>query len=160
MAGARSLPADLCARLGDVSSLLPKASNGTAPVTLTQGGTTAITCEVGSSRKKVTGYTAAGLKVTITPYAGSGAGQAPFTPTQMATKALSRSPMNTLADRPYPTKTSRSAKGLAGESWTVRTLVQRADIVVLVEYTANPINADTAEKAALGLADRAIWETK
>ena len=35
---ARSMPADLCARLGDVSSLLPKASSSTAPVTLVQGG--------------------------------------------------------------------------------------------------------------------------
>ena len=42
----------------------------------------------------------------------------------------------------------------------VRALVQRADIVVQVDYTANPIDADTAEKAAIALADRAIWETK
>jgi hypothetical protein len=68
--------------------------------------------------------------------------------------------MNALSNRPYPTKTSRSANGVAGQSWTVRALVQRADIVVQVDYTANPIDANTAEKAALVLADRAIWETK
>ena len=68
--------------------------------------------------------------------------------------------MKAVAERPYPTKASRSANGVAGESWTVRALVQRADIVVQVDYTANPIDADTAEKAALVLADRAIWETK
>ncbi len=159
---ARSMPADLCARLGDVSILLPKASSGTAPVTMIQGGSTSITCEAGSSRSKVFGYAAAGLKVTITPYGGqdAGAGSPPFTPDQVAKKAFTRSPMKALSNRPYPTKTSRSANGAAGESWTVRALVQRADIVVQVDYTANPIDANTAEKAALVLADRAIWETK
>jgi len=38
--------------------------------------------------------------------------------------------------------------------------VQRADVVVLVDYTANPIDADAAQQAALALADRAIWESK
>lgn len=159
---ARSMPADLCARIGDVSDLLPKASSGQEPVVMVQGGTSVITCEAGSSRSKVAGYTAAGLKMTVTPYAGmdAGAGNLPFTPTQIAKKAFTRSPMNARQNRPYPTKTSRSANGLAGESWTVRALVQRADVVVQVDYTANPIDADTAEKAALVLADRAIWETK
>lgn len=159
---ARSMPADLCARLGDVSILLPKASSGTAPVTMIQGGSTSITCEAGSSRSKVNGYAAAGLKVTITPYGGqdAGAGNLPSTPDQVAKKAFTRSPMNALSNRPYPTKTSRSANGVAGQSWTVRALVQRADIVVQVDYTANPIDANAAEKAALVLADRAIWETK
>jgi len=160
---ARSLPADLCARLGDVSSLLPKASSGTAaPVTMVQGGSASITCEAGSSRGKVTAYTAAGLKVTITPCAGqdAGAGNAPLTPAQVAKKTFTRSPMKALPDRPYPTRTSRSATGEAGESWTVRALVQRADIVVQVDYSANPVDADAAESAALVLADRAIWETK
>ena len=159
---ARVMPVDLCARIGDVSGLLPKASSGAAPVTMVQGGTTSITCEAGSSRSKVSAYTAAGVKVTITPYGGrdAGAGNAPFTPEQMAKKVLSRSPMNAVPDRPYPTKASRSANGVGGEGWTVRTLVQRADIVVQVDYTASPIDADTAEKAALVLAERAIWETK
>lgn len=159
---ARALPGDLCKRLGDVSDLLPKASSGAEPVVMAQGGTSVITCEAGSSRSKVTAYTAAGLKVTITPYGGmdAGAGNPPLTPTQIAKKAFTRSPMNARQGRPYPTKTSKTAAGLAGESWTVHALVQRADIVVQVDYTANPIDAETAEKAALVLADRAIWETK
>jgi hypothetical protein len=159
---ARSMPADLCARLGDVSSLLPKASSGTAPVTLVQGGSTSITCEAGTSRAKVAAYTAATLKVTITPSPGqdAGAGNPPFTPDQVAKRTFTRSPMKAMENSTYPTKTSRSPNGVAGQSWTVRALVQRADIVVQVDYTANPVDADTAEKAAIALADRAIWETK
>lgn len=159
---ARSMPADLCARLGDVSGLLPKASSGTAPVTLVQGGSTSITCEAGSSRARVAAYTAATLKVTITPSPGqdAGAGNPPLTPDQVAKKTFTRSPMKAVPNSTYPTKTSRTANGVAGESWTVRALVQRADIVVQVDYTANPTDADTAEKAAIALADRAIWETK
>ncbi|TDW71103.1 hypothetical protein EV653_5176 [Kribbella pratensis] len=158
---ARVMPADLCARIGDVSGLLPKASSG--PVVMTQVGSTTVTCEAGSSRAKVRAYTAASVKVTITPYGGqdAGAGNMPFTPTQTAKKVFSRSPMKTLdEDRPYPTKVSRTASGMAGESWAVRALVQRADIVVQVDYTANPVEADVAQKAALALADRAIWESK
>jgi hypothetical protein len=156
---ARTLPADLCARIGDVSSLLPKASS----VTMTQVGSTTITCEAGSSRAKVRAYTAASVKVTITPYGGqdAGAGNKPFTPTQTAKKVFNRSPMKTLDEnRSYPTKVSRTASGMAGESWSVHALVQRADIVVQVDYTANPVEADVAQKAALALADRAIWESK
>ncbi|MFD3404858.1 hypothetical protein ACFWUU_29490 [Kribbella sp. NPDC058693] len=156
---ARTMPADLCARIGDVSSLLPKASN----VVMTQVGSTTITCEAGSSRAKVRAYTAAGVKVTITPYGGQdvGAGNKPFTPAQTAKKVFTRSPMKTLdEDRPYPTKVSRTASGMAGESWAVHALVQRADIVVQVDYTANPVDADVAQKAALALADRVIWESK
>ena len=59
----RALPADLCARIGDVSNLLPKASAG--PVTMTQGGTTTIVCTAGSSRAKVRAYTSASVEVTI-----------------------------------------------------------------------------------------------
>ena len=159
---ARSMPTDLCARIGDVAGLLPKASSGQKQVTMVQGGKTAITCEAGSSRAKVEAYTAAGVKVTVTPYGGrdAGAGNKPLTPEQMAKKTLTRSPWKSLQGRPYATKTSRSATGQAGESWTVHALVQRADIVVQVDYTANPIDADTAEKAALVLADRAIWASK
>lgn len=156
---ARTMPADLCARIGDVSSLLPKASS----VTMTQVGSTTITCEAGSSRAKVRAYTAASVKVTITPYGGqdAGAGNKPFTPTQTAKKVFTRSPMKTLdADRPYPTKVSRTASGMAGESWAVHALVQHADVVVQVDYTANPVDADVAQKAALALADRAIWESR
>jgi hypothetical protein len=158
---ARTMAADLCARIGDVSSLLPKASSG--PVTMTQGGSTTIICTAGSSRAKVQAYTAANVKVTITPYGGrdAGAGNVPFTPDQMAKKTFDRSAIKTLDEqRPYPTKVSRIVNGQAGESWIVHALVQHADVVVLVDYTANPVEADVAQKAALALADRAIWESK
>ena len=158
---ARTLPADLCARIGDVANLLPKASSG--PVTMTQGGTTTVSCTAASSRPKVRAYTSASVSVTITAYGGldAGAGNAPFTPTQVADRTFSRSTLKKYAeDRPYPTKVGRTASGLAGETWNVHTMVQRADIVVLVNYKANPVDADTAQKAALALADRAIWESK
>jgi hypothetical protein len=158
---ARALPADLCARIGDVANLLPKASSG--PVTMAQSGTTTVTCTAASSPAKVRAYTAASVKVSITAYGGldAGAGNAPFTPTQVAERTFSRSTMEKYDEnRPYPTRAGRTASGLAGESWRVHTLVQRADIVVLVDYTANPVDADTAQQAALALADRAIWESK
>ncbi|GAA0572836.1 hypothetical protein GCM10009534_03370 [Kribbella sandramycini] len=100
--------------------------------------------------------------MTITPYGGrlAGAGESPYTPEAMAKKAFDRSPLESVEGRPYPTKSSRTAKGVAGESWQVKVLVQRADIVVLVEYTANPVQGESAERAATVLADRAIWETK
>ena len=92
---------------------------------------------------------------------GAGAGNAPFTPDQVASRTFTRSPLKAYDEnRPYPTKASRTASGLAGETWAVHTMVQRADVVVLVDYTANPIDADAAQKAALALADRAIWESK
>ncbi|HEY3560339.1 MAG TPA: hypothetical protein VGL05_22890 [Kribbella sp.] len=158
---ARAMPSDLCTRIGDVSNLLPKASDG--PVTMTQGGTSTVTCQAASSRAKVRAYTSASVQVSITTYGGqdAGAGNEPFTPTQVATRTFARSPFKKYdGDRPYPTKLSRVESGLAGESWKIRALVQHADTVVLVEYTANPIDGDTAQKAALALADRAIWESK
>jgi hypothetical protein len=154
------MPADLCARIGDVSALLPQASK--APVLMSQSGSTSITCEAASSRAQVQGYTSASIKVTITTYGGqeAGAGNEPVTPEQLARKTLNRSPMTTLQGRPYPTKSSRAESGQAGESWSVRVLVQRADVVVGVSYTANPITAVVAQSAAIALADRAIWESK
>jgi hypothetical protein len=158
---ARSMPADLCARIGDVSALLPKASTQ-GPVIMVQGGKTSVSCEAGTTRGKVAAYAAGAVTVTITAYGGmdAGAGNSPFTPEQVAKKTFTRSPMSAVADRPYPTKARRTPKGDAGESWTVQTVVQRADLVVQVDYTANPVNADTAQQAALALADRAIWEAK
>ncbi|MEU4192748.1 hypothetical protein AB0E69_12670 [Kribbella sp. NPDC026611] len=129
---------------------------------LVQSGSTSATCEARSNRDQVQAYTAATLKVTITPYAGqeAGAGNDPLTPEQIARKTFTRSPLNNLEGRPYPTKAIRAESGKAGEAWSVRVLVQRADIVVGVEYTANPITGDVAQEAALDVADRAIWESK
>jgi hypothetical protein len=157
---ARTLPAFLCARLGDVSELLPKAS--TAPVTLVQGGRSEVTCEASGDGAKQRTFSNAVVKLTITPYGGkdAGAGQAPFTPAAVAKRTFDRTPLDTLPDRPYPTKLSRTARGVAGESWAIKVLVLRADVVVQVEYTAHPIELKAAEQAALVLADRAIWESK
>ncbi|WP_344240633.1 hypothetical protein [Kribbella hippodromi] len=157
---ARVLPGDVCARIGDVAGLLPKASGGA--VTMAQAGSSTVVCEAGSSRAKVKAYTSASVKVSITPYAGqdAGAGNPPFTPAQMAKKVYSRSPMKVLPDRPYPTKVARTAVGLVGESWIVHAVVQHEDVVVVVDYTASPVDADVAQKAAVALADRAIWESK
>ncbi|WP_405063473.1 hypothetical protein OG474_18015 [Kribbella sp. NBC_01505] len=155
---ARRLAADVCERLGDVSALLPKASNAR----LVRAGTDAVTCSAGVSRRQASTFSTATVKVTITPYGGklAAAGEAPYTPEAMARKAFERSPLKAIPGRPYSTKGDRTANGLAGESFTTRVLVQRADVVVLVEYTANPVLEETAQQAATVLADRAIWETK
>jgi hypothetical protein len=160
---ARKLADDVCAGLGEVTSLVvpydPTAS--VLPVTLDQIGTSTVTC----TAPTLTGwhtFTSATLKVTITPYGGRdmGAGRIPLDPGQNAKWTWGRSPLETVADRPYPTKVGRTPRGLAGQSWTINALVQRDDIVVHVEYTANPIEQKAAEQAVLVLADRALWETK
>ncbi|MEU8222665.1 hypothetical protein [Kribbella sp. NPDC048915] len=161
LAPARAMPGDLCERIGDVANLLPKASDG--PVLMAQGGSSTITCTAGVARAKVRAYTSARVVVTITAYGGkdAGAGQAPFTPSQVASRTFQRSPMKAYeGDRPYPTKVSRTSSGRAGDTWSVHALVQRADVVVQVDYSANPVEADAAQQAALALADRAIWESK
>ncbi|TDD14882.1 hypothetical protein E1218_32335 [Kribbella turkmenica] len=156
---ARSLPADLCERLGDVRSLLPEASKG--PVTLTQVGTSTVTCSVQAVSSRRT-FASVALNVTVTPYGGRdiGAGKAPLTPPQHAKWTWDRSPLETVANRTYSTKLSGTARGIGGESWSVNALVRRGDIVVHVVYAAGPIERKVAEQAALVLADRAIWETK
>ncbi|WP_165956942.1 hypothetical protein, partial [Kribbella antibiotica] len=155
---ARVMARDVCARLGDVTALLPKASSGR----LAQAGTDAVTCTAGGSRPQPGTFSTASVKLTITPYGGklAGVGETPFSPEAMARKAFDRSPLKAVPDRPYPTKADRTVNGLAGESFTTRVLVQRADVVVLVEYTASPVLEETARQAATVLADRAIWETK
>jgi hypothetical protein len=158
---ARKLADDVCAGLGEVTSLVvpydPTAS--VEPVTLDQIGTSTVTCTAGTNWHA---FSKTALKVTITPYGGRdmGAGRAPLSPAQNAKWTWGRSPLETVADRPYPTKVGRTPRGLAGQSWTINALVQRDDIVVHVEYTANPIEQKVAEQAALVLADRALWETK
>ncbi len=159
---ARKLSDSVCDRIGDVASLLPPASKAsTESVTLDQVGASTVTCtaQAGSGRRT---FADAVVKVTVTPYGGRdiGAGKAPLTPAQNAKWTWERSPLEDVADRPYPTKLGRSSRGLAGESWTVTALVWRGDIVVQVVYTASPIEQKAAEQAALVLADRAIWETK
>lgn len=155
---ARRLSAGVCERIGDVASLLPQASN--KPVTLAQIGTSTVTCSADALQSRT--YSAAKVKLTITPYGGRdmGAGRAPYNPAQNAKWTWERSPLETVADRPYPTKLGRTSRGVGGQSWVVNALVQRGDVVVHVEYPAFPIEQKTAEQAALVLADRAIWETK
>lgn len=155
---ARRLSAGVCERLGDVSSLLPQASK--KPVALSQIGASTVVCTAEMPQGRT--YSAAEVKLTITPYGGRdmGAGRAPYSPAQNAKWTWERSPLETVADRPYPTKLGRMPRGVAGESWVVNAFVQRGDVVVHVEYLAYPIEQKAAEQAALVLADRAIWETK
>ncbi|MEU4604876.1 hypothetical protein AB0F43_17990 [Kribbella sp. NPDC023972] len=158
---ARSFSAGLCVRLGDVSSLLPQASKVTTPVTLTQIGNSRVTCTASDASKRST-FSSAYVKLTITPYGGRdmGAGQQPLNPAQNAKRTWDRSPLESVPDRPYPSKLGSSARGIAGQSWTINALVQRGDVIVHVLYLANPAEQKAAEQAALALADRAIWETK
>jgi len=157
---ARKLTEGLCARLGDVSSLLPQASK--APVALSQTGTSIVTCTAQADANSQRTFSGAVVKLTITPYGGKdiGAGRAPLNPAQTAKWTWDRSPQEAVPDRPYPTKLGSTARGAAGQSWAIHALVQRGDVVVQVLYTANPIEQKAAEQAALVLADRAIWETK
>ncbi|GAB2664476.1 hypothetical protein GCM10009743_45750 [Kribbella swartbergensis] len=156
---ARKLSDGVCARIGDVSGLLPQASK--KPVTLAQAGMSTVTCSAQSEPGQPT-FSSALVKVTITPYGGkdAGAGRAPLNPAQHAKRTWERSALEAVPGRPYPTKLASTARGLAGQSWTVNALVQRGDVTVHVLYTVNPIGQKTAEQAALVLADRAIWETK
>jgi hypothetical protein len=159
---ARKLSDGVCDRIGDVASLLPPASKASnEPVTLDQIGTSTVTCTAQSAPTHRT-FASAVVKVTVTPYGGRdiGAGKAPLTPAQNANWTWARSPLEDVPDRPYPTKLGRTSRSLSGESWAVNALVRRDDIVVQVQYTANPIEQKAAEQAALVLADRAIWETK
>jgi hypothetical protein len=156
---ARKLPAGVCERLGDVSSLLPQASK--SPVTLTQLGTSTVTCSAQPTTAQRT-FSRAEVKVTITPYGGRdmGAGKAPYTPAQNAKWTWERNALEIVADRPYLTKLGRTSRGVGGQSWVVNAVVQRGDVIVQVMYSAYPIEQKTAEQSALVLADRAIWEIK
>ena len=159
---ARKLPADLCSRLGDVSSLLPKAT-GTAvkPVKLPQTGVSDVRCALGADEAAQSTYTAANLAITITPYAGKlgGAGQPPITPDTVAQQTFDRKPAKEVENRPYPTKLT-SVGQAGGQAWQTSVIVVRADLVVQVDYSAHPIAREAAEKTALVMADRAIWEAK
>ncbi|MEU4390716.1 hypothetical protein [Kribbella sp. NPDC023855] len=154
---ARALPADLCSRIGDVSVLLPKATNAK----LTQTGAAEITCAVRVSERTQPTFSGAELTIRITPYSGrrAGAGESSFTPDEMAKAAFDRQPWPVVNDRPYPTKVEKIARA-GGMDSRVSVLVHRADLVVQVDYAAHPIDLATAQQAAQVLADRAIWESK
>ncbi len=112
VAPARKLAADLCSRLGDVSVLLPKASSAR----LEQGGRSAVICTVECQPAAAGQFSAASMKVSITPYGGrlAGAGEAPFTPEMMAKRAFDRSPLDVVPDRPYPTKSEKIGERAGG----------------------------------------------
>ncbi|MEV6412025.1 hypothetical protein [Kribbella sp. NPDC051718] len=152
---ARLLPKDLCARLGDISPLLPKATSTKAFI---QTGITDVTCTVDVPEQTQPTFSAASIKIRITPYAGreAGPGQPPSTPAEVAKQAFTRKPWPTVGDRPYPTKVDRHA----GQDPRVAVLVYRADLTVQVDYAAHPIDPATAQQAAQVLADRAIWESQ
>ncbi|GAA0933449.1 hypothetical protein GCM10009554_18620 [Kribbella koreensis] len=151
----RLLPKDLCARLGDISTLLPKATTVKA---FTQLGITEITCAIDVPEQTQPTFSAASIKIRITPYAGreAGPGQPPSTPLDVAKQAFARKPWPTVNDRPYPTKVDKHA----GQDPRVAVLVYRADLTVQVDYAAHPIDLATAQQAAQVLADRAIWESQ
>ncbi|WP_198676114.1 hypothetical protein [Kribbella monticola] len=156
---ARQLPADLCARIGDVSSLLPKASNGKTPE-LVKTGSTSIRCSVKADEGAQTTYSSATLDITVTPYAGrdGGAGNPPLKPAQVARQVFERRAMTPDPERSNVKRVTRAATG--GQSWTVTLVELHADLIVQVDYAAQPIERQAAESAALTMADRAIWEAK
>jgi hypothetical protein len=153
---ARLLPDDLCAKLGDISTLLPKATTGKAR--LIQTGRSEVTCAVEVPERTQPTYTAASLTIRITPYSGrqAGPGQPPFTPVESAKQAFDRKPWPMVKDRPYETKLATTD----GDHTRVEVLVYRGDLTVQVDYAAHPIDPATAQQAALVMADRAIWESK
>ncbi|WP_328332103.1 hypothetical protein OHA70_13175 [Kribbella sp. NBC_00382] len=147
---ARLLPEDLCARLGDISTLLPKATTAR----LIQTGSTELTCAVPEP-------TAASLTIRITPYSGrqAGPGRSPFVPAEVARQSFDRKPWPMVKDRPYPTKLDKRA-GTNGRDSHVAVLVYRGDLTVQVDYAAYPIDLVAAQRAVQVLADRALWESK
>jgi hypothetical protein len=153
----RALPADLCARLGDISSLLPKATNAK----LAQSGRTEVMCAVAVSERSQQTFSAAELTIRIRPYADreTNPGSPPFTGAEAAKQAFDRQPWLLVNGRPYPTKVEKHADAGRLNS-RVSVLVQRADITVQVDYTAHPVDLATAQQAAQVVADRAIWESK
>jgi hypothetical protein len=154
---ARSLPADLCARLGDISTLLPKATTAR----LIQTGSTEVTCAVDVPESGQPTFTAASLTIRITPYSGRQAapGRPPFTSAELAKQAFDRRPWPLVKDRAYPTKVDKHP-GITGPDSRISVLVYRADLTVQVDYAAHPIDSASAQQAAQVLADRAIWESK
>ena len=149
--------AALCPKLGDVSSLLP-AANG---YEWQHTGKADVVCLVLITEPAPKTFSAGSLKVRITPSAGraAGAGQPPFTPAEVAKQTFDRNPRKLLPDQPYPTRIETSSK-TGGESWQVSVIAVRADLLVQVDYTAHPITEEAAKRAALVMADRAIWEAK
>lgn len=154
---ARVLPADLCARLGDISMLLPKATNAK----LVQTGRGEVTCAVDVPEHSQPTFTAASLTIRITPYYGrqAGQGQSPFTPGELAKQAFDRKPGLVVEGRPYSTKVDKQA-GTGGQDSRVSVLVWRADLTVQVDYVAHPIDLASAQAAAQVMADRAVWESQ
>jgi hypothetical protein len=154
---ARALPANLCARLGDISMLLPKATK----VQLIQTGSGEVTCAADVPERSQPTFTAASITIRITPYSGrqAGPGRQPFTPGEVAKQAFDRKPWLVVEGRPYSTKVDKQA-GTGGQSSRVSVLVYRADLTVQVDYAAHPIDLAGAQAAALMMADRAVWECK
>ena len=155
---ARKLPADLCARLGDVTGLLPKATRG--PVKLAQTGVTDVRCRAEVTEETRPTHTSASLTVVITPYGAKvgGSGAPPIPPETVARQVFDRKPGVEVEDRPYPTKVERSRP--VQERSRISVLVVRADLVVQVVYAAHPIASKTVEQVALAMADRAVWEAR
>ena len=151
LSAARKLPADLCSRLGDLSSLFPRGAGSTK---LAQTGVGDVRCRADVDEKTQPTHTAAELNVTVTAHAAKVGSSAD----QVAQRVFDGKPWVAVQGRPYPTKILRSPYG--EEHWALKAITVRGDVVVEVDYVAFPVVRETAEQAILVVADRAIWESK
>jgi hypothetical protein len=144
----RRLPSDLCERLGDVGVLFP------AGVRLRQTGGSAVRCAGTVDEAARSSYTGAQLTVTFQTYAAV----AGDTAAAAARKDFDKTYAPRLDGRAHPTKLSAKANG--EDSWHIVVVTTYADLVVRVDYTAEPVTRQAAESAALLLAEKAVWEAR
>ncbi len=145
---ARRLPSDLCARLGDVTPLFP------ASVRLQQTGVSTVRCSSRIDEATQSSYSDAQLTVTLRSSAASSGSTA----VAAARKDFDNQYSPSVAGRANPTKLSAKAAG--EDSWHIVVITTYADVVVRVDYSAEPISRQAAESAALLLADKAVWEAR
>jgi hypothetical protein len=148
VAVARRLPADLCARLGDVSALFP------AKVRLQQTGVGEVRCTGDVDKDTQPTFSGARLTVTMRTFAA----RTGSTASDVARDEFDNEPWQAVKGRAYPTKINSGPHG--EDSWDIEVLTTRGDLVVRVAYTAQPIARQAAESAALTLADMAVGEAK
>lgn len=145
---ARRLPGDLCQRLGDVSALFP------AKVELQQTGVGEVRCNATVEKASQPTYSGAELNVSAKAYAAKPGNTAE----DVARADFDDEPWQVVKGRPYPTKMDSEPRG--EDSWHISVLTTRGDLVVRVEYTAQPVTKQAAESAAITVAEKAVWEAK
>ena len=145
---ARKLPADLCARLGDVSALFP------SPAELQQTGTREVRCTAEVAEAGQPTHSEARLTVVIRTHASrTGSTAADVARTEFDDKTWP-----VVENRPYPTKVD--ADGQGEDVWEIKLVTTRGDVVVEVTYHASPITQEAAQTAALAVAEKAVWEAR